>query len=642
MSSGSTTLPPSALANAQAQARIDQIAVRILNLPDGLQNNPTPVKVSGTVAGQNQDGSVNIKTDQGEIRILLRDRGSLPQGSKIDIEIPAGRNPQQANIRQSAPEVNTEPPSLARSIASQNQSPSAPNPLTQNIKLNTETLSTVITSSQIPVAEDAVIPIAGGTLQVGQTTRLIPVPPGSFTQQILDTLAKPLPLPALVTGLVNLIENLSQTQTSIRAPLIQILNNLDLSSLTRPPAPASQVSGPPQLSPHTQLLGKIDGLLQSIGLPAKFNIETQAPLPAAPPPPSPSTFAVFNPSKPVDGQILAFQPAMHGNIKPDILVNSQPVNTTNLSNTPIAAAQVLGFTPDTKLPVLSIPLPHTGMTQVYTMQFRADNLTAGSPVFIGLDPLSIKPAHTLFIQTAIDESLHIDARHMRSSGLGDWINAGNWDTLDTLLKTMMHIAPQQAQSMMQMIPSPAQPQHMGALSLFFLSMVRAGDMDGWIGSETASLLRQFGKIDFLRAAGTDLNLTSRLDGLSLPQDWRMTMIPLLWDQQVYKAPLYYKHFRDDTEKEGDQDKKRRKLRFLFDLNLSRMGEVQVDGFMQSERLDLILRTKSPLSPPMQSQMKRIYAGAMDKSRLTGDLSFQFKPEQWVDFTQNFEKTGVNA
>ena len=84
------------------------------------------------------------------------------------------------------------------------------------------------------------------------------------------------------------------------------------------------------------------------------------------------------------------------------------------------------------------------------------------------------------------------------------------------------------------------------------------------------------------------------------------------------------------------------MRFLFDLSLSRMGAVQVDGFMQSQRLDIILRTRTPLSPPMQRQMKQLYAGAMDKSRLTGELSFQSRPEQWVDFSKNLEKTGLNA
>jgi hypothetical protein len=184
---------------------------------------------------------------------------------------------------------------------------------------------------------------------------------------------------------------------------------------------------------------------------------------------------------------------------------------------------------------------------------------------------------------------------------------------------------------------------MGALSLFFLSVLRSGgQIENMMTTETVALLKQMGKIDSLRAANADMGIASRLDNLTLPQDWRMALLPLMWENQIYKAPLYYKHYPEEGGKDDNDAKKRRKLRFLFDLKLSRMGGVQVDGFMQSERLDIILRTKSPLSPPMQSQMKRIYAGAMDKSRLTGDLSFQFKPEHWVDFSEPFEKTTLNA
>ena len=197
-----------------------------------------------------------------------------------------------------------------------------------------------------------------------------------------------------------------------------------------------------------------------------------------------------------------------------------------------------------------------------------------------------------------------------------------------------------------MIPSPAHPPTLAALSLFFLAMIRSGDSATWIGPQAAAMLRQMGKASPLQAVTADLALAAKYDQTPLLQDWRMTILPFLWDHHIQKIPLYYKHMPDDTDTSADDERKRRRLRFLFDLSLSRMGDVQVDGFLQSERLDLILRTRTPLSPPMQHQMKRIYAGAMDKSRLTGDLSFQFKPDQWVnttDFaTHSPSSTGVHA
>lgn len=635
MASNPPTLPPSALSNAQANARIDQIAVRIVNLPDGLRNNASSVKIKGSVEGQNQDGSLSIKTDKGEVRILLKDRGNLPTGTKIDIEIPAGRSPQQANIR---PSTENTPPSLAQNVADARQKPASQqtqiqssNPLENNIKLNSDTLGSVITSTQNQVIDDAPIPIpiAGGALQAGQMARLLPIPPGSLPPNVQKLLLTPLPAPELLASLVNVIESTPKDQAQLRSTLIRILSRLDISSLTQNKTGSTNTPAttPPQIS-NTQLLGKIGTLLQSVELEGNSTIETG--VPPRGPQPTPQNFSVFNPSKPVDGQILAFQPTMGQTAHP-----YQTINGNLTQGSPIAPAQVLGFT-DAKLPILSVPLPNTGLTQLYTLQFKADNLTTGTPVFIALDPLATRPTQTLFA-----DSLH------PLPALTQWISptigSGSWDTIDALLKTLVHHAPAQGQNFAQLIPSPAQPHNMAALSMLFLSMLRTGaSIDDWVSSETANLLKQMGKIDLLRAASTDMTLASKIDGMQLPQDWKMTMLPLLWEQNIHRTPLYYKHLPDEGDKNEADAKKRRKLRFLFDLNLSRMGGVQVDGFMQSERLDLILRTKSPLSPPMQSQMKRIYAGAMDKSRLNGDLSFQFKPEHWVDFAKSFEKTGVTA
>lgn len=641
MASQPPTLPPTNIASSQAQAKNDQIAVRIINLPENAKGATTSTKLTGTVTSQNNDGTLNIKTDKGDLKILLNDRGSLPQGLKIDIEIPAGRNPQQANIKtnvdnpQQQTRILQSPPMLQQAIQDDTQRPTQ--------KIEPETLGKIIVSSQTQAKpETTPIPIAGGALQAGQMIRLLPIPPADLSQELQAILTKPLPLPNLISRLVDMIENLPASQNQLRLNLIGMLSRLDFSSLR----PNSQNNGlqnlsslsPLQSSLQTPLMLRINTLLQSAGFPPAFiqtntNVTQQANqvLTLAS---SLQPLSLFNPSKSIDGQVLSFQP-----------INSPlPLSTTtNSLPTPVSAAQVLGTTPS-GLPILSIPLPHTGLTQIYTMQFGANNITAGTPIFIALDPTSTKSAQSIFIQS--DDGLVNINQAISKPALSEWINSGTWDSFDDLLKNITHISPINAHSFSQMMPSPTQPNSMGALSLFFLALMRSGDTDGWVPNETVNLLRQIGKSDLLRNVSTDMSLTSKIESLPLPQDWRMTLLPMLWENQIHKLPIYHKQMPDDGSKDENESKKRRKLRFLFDLNLSRMGGVQVDGFMQSERLDIILRTKSPLSPPMQSQMKRIYAGAMDKSRLTGDLSFQFKPEHWVDFGADLagspEKTGLNA
>lgn len=114
MSSGPThpPIPPSvsAISGASAQAKIDQISVRIIAIPDAMRNRPSgsgTLRVDGVVNGQNPDGSVSVKTDQGVVILALKDKGTLPQGLHITVDIPAGRSAQQAMITVTNAQTNS-------------------------------------------------------------------------------------------------------------------------------------------------------------------------------------------------------------------------------------------------------------------------------------------------------------------------------------------------------------------------------------------------------------------------------------------------------------------------------------------------------------------------------------------------------
>ena len=322
----------------------------------------------------------------------------------------------------------------------------------------------------------------------------------------------------------------------------------------------------------------------------------------------------FSLTKPLDVQVAA---AFSTPIRPGVPQPLLPAQVQVMPGTvsPQAAppaqvlpAQVVGFTAN-NLPVLSLPLPGGG-TQLYVAQFQTSNLKAGSPVLVTVLP----PAQSLTPVTL---------------PLSTWVQPGVWDSMGELLQAVQQINPAMAHGLSQMLPSPTQPQNLGGLALFFLSVMRSGDLENFIQPQAMALLRQSGKGDILRAASGDLALAGRTETLALPQDWRAAVLPFYHDQQVHKLPLYYKRMKDEDDGDADRERRTRLLRFLFDLKLSRMGNVQIDGFMQPERLDMIMRTKTPLSVPMQRTMKGLYISAMEKSNLHGELTFQFKPEHWV-------------
>lgn len=99
-----------------------------------------------------------------------------------------------------------------------------------------------------------------------------------------------------------------------------------------------------------------------------------------------------------------------------------------------------------------------------------------------------------------------------------------------------------------------------------------------------------------------------------------------WGQDVQKIALYYKGERGE---DAEESKGGKHTRFIFDLNLSRMGKVQLDGLFRGDRLDLILRTQELFSRAMQIQLKTSYAEAIGATGLQGDISFQNDPQSWV-------------
>ena len=615
MSSDLSGLPPPFVARASAIAQIQDVAVKLVNLPEGLQNNSAPVKLQGTVAGQAPDGSLRLETERGPLTILLKDRAALPQGATLEIEIPAGRAPQTALIRPALPQATSAPPSLSNQLSAPPESLSPPVRLGRGVPLSAPALEDLLSAKSSLYSKASIATLPSSDAQLAQFLRLLPLPPKTASSSL-----PPLPIVDVLETLVSFIKDMPPSQTALRATLVTILSRMDLSSLL--PSPSSSPD-----DPISSLIQNIQNLAQ----PSNTKGLSGAP---------PTGLILFNPSKPMDAQLLGLSvPPQTGNSSgPPASVSQAPlsiplssgVSSFSLSptlppqNSSVSLAQVTGFTPE-NLPILTLPVPGSGYLQSYTLQFRAPNLPLNTLALLAL-PLSGATSGSEFGQAFLS--------------LANWAKPGAWESLDILLQALSQTGGISPQKTTAMIPSPAHPHTTGPLALFFLSILRSGEMESFFPPDALALLRQKGREDLLKSFAQDLNQTSRLESTPLAQDWKATLIPLLWNNQIQKLPLFYKHMEDDAE--AEREKRNKALRFLFQLHLSRMGDVQVDGFLKQNNLDLILRTKTPVSSGMQDTMKRLYTQTVEKSNLTGELGFQFKPDQWVDFDIPFEGQAVTA
>jgi hypothetical protein len=65
-------------------------------------------------------------------------------------------------------------------------------------------------------------------------------------------------------------------------------------------------------------------------------------------------------------------------------------------------------------------------------------------------------------------------------------------------------------------------------------------------------------------------------------------------------------------------------RFVVDLDLSRLGRLQMDGLVQraDKRFDLILRMETPFSSEMRRDITQLFIGTIEAIGIKGGVTFQ--------------------
>ena len=332
---------------------------------------------------------------------------------------------------------------------------------------------------------------------------------------------------------------------------------------------------------------------------------------------SKSILSGFVPPK-VDGTGIILKPATDG---PPGSFDARLLNIRDHAITAQPAPGILTgdviATTKAQFPILSILLPGLRAAQPFLLQFPATNLPLGSQIEVQPQTLPVPvPVQSASTGTATPAEL-----------LTGW----TWPVFDDTLETLGHMMPQahMAQTMAAVLPNPATPATMPSAIAFFIAAIQSGDLASWMGDKAISALRR----DAGRGGDLISRLTRETDGLSrtmdtpVSQDWRGVALPFVWQNELQKIHLFYR--KQGGDKEEDQDGAEQSTRFLFDLNLDRMGDVQIDGLMKAKRLDVILRTGTLLSHGMQTALRRKYLDVLEAGHLTGDLAFQNRLDQWV-------------
>ena len=196
--------------------------------------------------------------------------------------------------------------------------------------------------------------------------------------------------------------------------------------------------------------------------------------------------------------------------------------------------------------------------------------------------------------------------------------AQHWETLDQAIRLLEAANPSAANRITQNHVARPGPQLTAAIALF-ITAVRGGDLRAWLGEDSTRALE-------MARGGLGSTLREEFGTMqraSEPNDggWRGFFIPFLDDGQLNQVRLFL-HQERNAKDDGSDEASR--TRFVVDLSLSQLGDLQIDGAVQPETVDLLIRTRDALPETMRQEIRDIFTSTLARTGIEGQLAFRIQ------------------
>ena len=180
---------------------------------------------------------------------------------------------------------------------------------------------------------------------------------------------------------------------------------------------------------------------------------------------------------------------------------------------------------------------------------------------------------------------------------------------------------------------------LGAGLLFLMTALKGGDLGRWLGAEPLRTLERAGRGDLAGRLKADFGQLSRL-AQDAGGDWRLFALPVIGDGDV--RPIRFFLRRHDGDDERSPPERRPPGRFVVELTLSHLGDLQLDGLTRPQRLDAVLRSRAPLPEDIAREINRIFDAQSAAHGLYGELRFEASSNwQFIEIA-DAEHTGLDA
>ena len=203
-----------------------------------------------------------------------------------------------------------------------------------------------------------------------------------------------------------------------------------------------------------------------------------------------------------------------------------------------------------------------------------------------------------------------------------------WPALEEATRTLLDAQPVTAQQLIHGA-MPRADANLAANLLFFLFALRGGDVRQWLGDAPARALEKL-KPALMARLKDDFAGIGRVRTEPDGPEPRPFPVPFFNGHEIEQLRLLVRRREDDEEDDADP-RKGPGVRFVVDVEMSRLGRLQLDGFVQdgTKRFDLIVRSDDRLPVNVQNGIRSVFEDANETTGVTGGLAFQSAPANFV-------------
>ena len=199
-----------------------------------------------------------------------------------------------------------------------------------------------------------------------------------------------------------------------------------------------------------------------------------------------------------------------------------------------------------------------------------------------------------------------------------------WASLDEVLDTLRQADPPLAQALFHRLSPTGAPDaaRLAPALMTLAAAAQSGDPAAWLGHAAIKSLLRLGKRDLVERLAEELGEMKGRVHLPGAGQWLSLMLPLPLGHQIERIRLMIRRPPEDEAEAAARSEEG--ARFLLDVEMSRLGPLQLDGLVnrKSKRFDLILRSHEPLPEEMRRDIGTIFCRALEGLDMVGKASFQ--------------------